>query len=639
MGFASFHAHKATAKKLSSRAEPNPTCSTGGFYKSPTSGSSIDSLQPLTISWDPTCISSQKVDIHLLAPWYNGETTEMTQWAGINNADGQKQVNILPKWWNATSSVQVQLAIVQAGLPPPMTPLPAGPVWTVTYTAPADGSTPASAVVGSSDASTGIGAQGTTKSPNGGKTAAAVLIPLLLVGGLLFWYLRFQRRKASEKSKRFSQAIDKRMSTISTDWKSMSAAGAQAAIRNSIAVNRDSSSFAFGGIRPSSTYSQTAEEAPQMKQVRTGTGVGLRHPGGAAAFAAERQSRISRVSFTDTSASRPSGESRRTRAFHSAYVPPVPTRNDVVSEAVSVYPDSEVEGTTVGRRSEDTGRRSADEHRKGSEESARQLSPRQTTGPLTLTPEDIRARIHGRSTPSSTSATESQEYDEVMPALSMMRTGSPTHQHHQTDEYLLPQHPAPAYTSSLPSAYSPASSGFTISAYASPSTPSTPPVVPVMSPDDLLRAYAVRKGTSSPAPTSSSPSSFASPASPKVKGRKLSIRASLGLHKKASNPAMGISNLTSPQFQTQEQVIGYPMPVAPHSPLPPRTPITPVGGGGAGMAGVGARSGGMGAGMAGVGVGGMMGGGMGAQYAIGEDEDDVYGEEDAYGGTYGGMAH
>ncbi|KAG6905538.1 hypothetical protein DXG01_002088 [Tephrocybe rancida] len=164
-----------------------------------------------------------------------------------------------------------------------------------------------------------------------------------------------------------------------------------------------------------------------------------------------------------------------------------------------------------------------------------------------------------------------------------------------------------------------------ISTYTSPPSPSTPPVVPVMSLDDLLHAYAVCKGTP-PAPTSSSPSSFMSPASPKVKGRNLSIHASLGLHKKVSNHAMGTGHR-------------IPMPVAPHSPLPPRTPITPVGGGGVGMAGIGVQSGGMGAGMAGVGVGGTMGGGMGAQYAIGEDKDDVYGEEDAYGGTYGGMAH
>ena len=54
---------------------------------------------------------------------------------------------------------------------------------------------------------------------------------------------------------RFSQAIDNRMSTISTDWKAMSGAGANAAIRHSMAISGNrASSFSFGAIRPQSTY-------------------------------------------------------------------------------------------------------------------------------------------------------------------------------------------------------------------------------------------------------------------------------------------------------------------------------------------------------------------------------------------------
>ena len=57
----------------------------------------------------------------------------------------------------------------------------------------------------------------------------------------------------------------------------------------------------------------------------------------------------------------PSGESRWTRAFHSVYIPPVPLLpSDDVPDDVS-----------------------------------RSLSPRQTQGLLTLTPEDIKARING----------------------------------------------------------------------------------------------------------------------------------------------------------------------------------------------------------------------------------------------------
>ncbi|KAG6852841.1 hypothetical protein C0991_008659, partial [Blastosporella zonata] len=471
------HKSKSRHPHILPRASSN--CTTGGLYKSPTSSSSLDSLQPIIIQWDSSCLSSQKLDIHLLAPWYNGATTEMTVWSGVNNADGQKSVTIMPKWWNDTSEVKVQLAIVEAGTLVSMTPLPAGPVWTATYTKPSDGSTPASADMSSGDSSTTTTA---TKTLAPGKTAAAVIMTLLAVGALVFLYFRYQRKKSAQKSQRFSVAVDKRMSTISTDWKSMSAAGAQAAIRNSIAVNRDSSAFSFGAIRPTSTYSATTPAdddgtIPQMQQVRTGTGVGLRHPAGAAAFAAERQSRVSRVSFADT-VGRPSGESRRTRAFHSAYVPPVPTR-------VSVYPDGEDEKSVP---EDDVKTRKSE-----SEESAGThgtLSPRQNAGPLTLTPEDIRARIQGQ-------GRSTNEYDEVMPALSSA-TYAPT---------------SPAL--------SPPPSAFTLSAYDSAPSPTTntntgmAPPLPVMSPDDMLRAYAVRKSTG-PAP-----SSFTTPASPKAKGRKL----------------------------------------------------------------------------------------------------------------------
>ncbi|KAF8063160.1 hypothetical protein FPV67DRAFT_1672199 [Lyophyllum atratum] len=655
MGFTSFrmgHLHKPKSQKITPRAAtPNPSCATGGFYKAPSNGATIDSLQPLSIEWDTTCLDTQKVDIHLLAPWFNGPNTEMTVWRNIPNANGKTTVNIMPKWWNATSSVNVQLTIVPANSPPGMTTLPAGPVITATYTPPADGHIPASADTSKPDSPNNPiteSSSGTTKSLSGGKTAAAVLLPLLIVALALFLYFRHQRRKASTKSKRFSQAIDKRMSTISTDWKSMSAAGAQAAIRSSIAVNRDSSAFAFGAIRPMSTVGAEMEgqdgSGQQMKQVRTGTGVGLRNPN-AAALAAERASRVSRVSFAaDTrqsrvsfADSRPSGESRRTRAFHSAYVPPLPTRADVVS-AVSEYPDSELEK----------------EVKKGKTGSPT-LSPRQATGPLTLTPEDIRARIQGRGAMTAEAKrAQEEEYDEVMPALSMMRTGlEPTtpsatttsfsiplpapSQLSTTDEYLftpLPTPPQPTHPSPISPSYTPTSftgatyaptlpspintsAPFTPSAYAynqaqsQPPTPATPSMA--LSPDDMLRAYAERKAAAAAA-SEGAPSSYAQ-SSPRVKGRKLSLRQSFGIKGLGGGGKLGGERVGSPALD--KGAISYPMPA-------PSSSSSAQGG----MAGVGARS----AGMAGVGVGAGAGMGMGggAQYAIGEDEDEDVDYESAY---------
>ncbi|KAG6844580.1 hypothetical protein H0H87_005798, partial [Tephrocybe sp. NHM501043] len=160
MGFATLHAHKAkSSKHLVPRADftPSAACLAGALYTSPTASASVDSLQPLTIQWDPSCLSpdTAKVDIHLIAPWYEGESTEIYSWLGIENKAGdggkaQKQVTLMPKWWNATAEVRVQLAIVETGMLPGMTSLPAGPVWKATYTAPADGSVPASAQTDSS---------------------------------------------------------------------------------------------------------------------------------------------------------------------------------------------------------------------------------------------------------------------------------------------------------------------------------------------------------------------------------------------------------------------------------------------------------------------------------------------------------
>ncbi|KAG6819522.1 hypothetical protein H0H93_011066 [Arthromyces matolae] len=679
MGFAPMHAHHKSkpsphhprSQILSSRASSN--CTTGGFYHSPSASSTAPSNSPLLISWDTTCLSSTKVDIHLIAPSYSGGSNEAASWTGINNADGQKSVTLNPAWWNNTASFQLQLVIVQAGLPTAMATLPAGPVFTVTNngTSSSASSSSSSSSSSSGDSTTGtIGNTGTSKSLSGGKTAAAVIFPLLAVGVALFFYIRHHRRKSNIKSQRFSQALDKRMSTISTDWKSMSAAGAQAAIRSSMAVgDRQSKAFSFGNIRPSMDWEdgkymadddneKMMEPMPQMTQVRTGTGVGLRNPKAAAAIAAERASRVSRVSFADTVGTRPSMESRRTRlGVASTYenVPPVPIRKDVLSTAGSVYPDSEVEKRVV---EEEEG----EEER--SEESTPAMSPRQRTGALTLTQEDISMRI---------SPVQQQEkeyktsFDEVMPALTLMRTGSTSRSSPNTnsnindpDDYLLPQLPPPTHSpasalpSVLPLSPNTPTSAFTLSAYTTQPNSAMPPpeMMPVMSPDDMLRAYAVRRKSnqaqySSQAPPSSSAAAIAASSSPgiggspKGKGRKLSFRASFGLKKKDRDDRVG-----SPSPMMLK--ISEPMPI-PGSPVA-HSPYSP--GGEFGMAGVGAR----GMGMAGVGAG--AGAGVGAhgygqaygqqqqhapvQYVVGEDDGDEeyeYGDVDAYGGVGAAHAH
>ncbi|KAF5350063.1 hypothetical protein D9756_009291 [Leucocoprinus leucothites] len=523
MGFAKFRigrpgAHHARHSRRATT--PNASCKTGGFYQAPTNQQSVDSLQPLEIKWDNTCLDTQKADIYLYAP--SATRSRVAIWQNVDFTNGSATVNLMPRWWNSTASINLQLGIVPAGQAPFQSiDMPAGPIFTATYTKPADGQTPpaadtsitASPVIDMNQQAQSQKSHGMTP----GKTAAAVLIPLLLVIAGVVAYIRWQRKKAEQKTKRFSVKIDQRMSTISTDWRSVTAAGANAAIRNSMAVNGNrSSSFSFGAIRPASTFNPDENQAgvgtgatgTQMSQMRTG--VGLRNPSNSVSYTGERVSRVSfadtvnrqsRVSFADGSRpSTDSGARRGARPYHEGYVPPVP----------SLPPNAATAGASSSHDNDDASTSSP------STEEGVTLSPRQTQGALTLTPEDIRARIlagsqaRARSTsnasaPPTPPKEKEDNYDDVLPALSMMRTD-------QSEEFLLPSPPpqshAPLHTASYPESYTvslpptsyPYATATPITSPGSPPPAMMSPVMAtmpmpasVMSPDEMLRAYAERK--------------------------------------------------------------------------------------------------------------------------------------------------
>lgn len=378
-------AHLQVARRLARRGQ-DAACSNGGFV-APTLGQTVDSLQPLNITWDTTCLDNvQSIDIVLSAP---GNANPLMQgWKGLPFASGFHVVELLPRKWNDSASQQLQLNLYQSGSPSFMSPLPAGPVFTATYSPPSSGSVPAAADLTLENGNTSAAAS----SSSSGKIAAAVLLPLLFVIAAIVAYIRIKRRRGRDKRKRWSEMVDKRMSTISTDWKSMSAAGAQAAIRNSMAVSSRNSAFSFGAIRPPSMVADPT--STNMAQIRR-PGTGLRNAALAEAIASGE--RVSRVSFADTARvsrvsfagdPRPSADSRRTvgstrasRAFHTAYTPPVPVLPPVYSPKEKVQ-ENNPEDVDV------------------------RLSPRQTAGPLTLSPEDIRNRIQN-----------GKDDDDVLPAL------------------------------------------------------------------------------------------------------------------------------------------------------------------------------------------------------------------------------
>ena len=41
----------------------NPACSTGGFYIAPKMGDTVDSLKPLPVTWDSSCLKSADINI------------------------------------------------------------------------------------------------------------------------------------------------------------------------------------------------------------------------------------------------------------------------------------------------------------------------------------------------------------------------------------------------------------------------------------------------------------------------------------------------------------------------------------------------------------------------------------------------
>ncbi|KAI0919635.1 hypothetical protein AcW1_003165 [Taiwanofungus camphoratus] len=434
-------------------------CSTGGFYKSPNPGESIAYTSPLDIAWDTSCMNTTAIDIYLYAP--GASQPRIHEWANVDFAYGSYNTTLEPKWWNATSSVSLQLAIVPSGTPPFLATLPAGPVFTATYDASTSGAIPDAADTSTTGASVQeVNNLPTKHSSSKGKIAAAVLIPLLVVIGLIVWiYIKRSREKGREERKRFSVAVDKRMSTISTDWRPISTAGATAAIRNSMVVGSNggnrTSSFSFGGIRPASTVVLEGGQAgigakglymqengslgqvdlPPMAQLR---------PGARTSAFSERTSRVSFAPDT-----RPSSEYRRTRAFHTGHVPPLPEKDPA------------------------------------------ELSPTQAEGPLSLTAEDIYTRM------SVHEAAVRPSMDEVLPALSMMRTGGDDSV--CTNDMLLPA-PAPATSSAVP-ATMPAPPAPAHQITKSPIMgvmPMQPMPANVMSPDEMLRAYAERRALRSP---------------------------------------------------------------------------------------------------------------------------------------------
>ena len=182
-----------------------------------------------------------------------------------------------------------------------------------------------------------------------GQIAAAVVMPILTVAAFLIAYVLWNRKKEASKRREWREKMDQRMSTISVDWKPVSAAGGHAAVRQSMAfsaADRNTRTSSFFG-RPNSQFvTEIGPNGQPISRPRT----------------TSEANRVSRVSFAADVYSRPSRPA----------VPPLPTAYR--KSALSQYDEGP---ETNGNTSPDQGA----------------MSPTQRQGAFVLDDESIRNRL------------------------------------------------------------------------------------------------------------------------------------------------------------------------------------------------------------------------------------------------------
>lgn len=238
-------------------------------------------------------------------------------WPGVSNADGSYDLGTLqPSWWNNTADVNLNFGIIEADTARYFA-IP-GPIFSVH--APETMLTASSSVAPAKTRTAADGSQTTSDSenvfqttqlakPSGlskGAMAAAIVVPIVVVAILVGVWVKFARMKEREKRKRWSEHVDRRMSTISGDW---SRAGSMAGMRQSMAssgTRANSAYFANSAAARQSTFSI----ATQDNMAGAGAGGGKRIPRVPAVHPEMRQSQFRSSIFTNGDAS---GNQRQSR--------------------------------------------------------------------------------------------------------------------------------------------------------------------------------------------------------------------------------------------------------------------------------------------------------------------------------------
>ncbi|KAL8283524.1 hypothetical protein RQP46_005627 [Phenoliferia psychrophenolica] len=533
------------------RTTPLATRAACSFFTYPLATDTLPVYEDLSITWDPTCISisSPTIDLYLNVKEETG-LTAVHEWTGIQYSAGTLATQLKPVWWNASTGageVSGQLIITARGSPIWDTVAPAGPLFSITYngTYPASVTGTASEPVYTGPSVESVANASSSSTISGGKLGAAVAIPVLAVIACIGAYVAWNKLRKRPEQKRWSAVIDQRMSMISQGtWQpprpSMSSRPGSHYQHSHAGSNAGSMSSYSGGAhlfsdltRPSSSYSQSQPSPLGGGQMRPPQPAEMRQIG--------QGERSSKVSFSGEAMGRPS--------FSSSHRPgPSSLRNASGpggKRVSSYYAASSMNGNGGHGRSSSYGTSlrgsmyvpDAKEHaqhplpRNNStwEQLAdQQPPPLPSSSPYHLNPvpSPVNARLRKPSNLSnySTHARESVADPSLaeelahLPAIAVMRDGqlafsraSPT-----KSSYASSYHSGSSSSTSPFKDPSPTASPQFLMAPEPPTKsmhrPGPPPVVPrkmnshmpmasrnsIMSPDELLRNYAVKRETSAP---------------------------------------------------------------------------------------------------------------------------------------------
>lgn len=355
-------------------------CTAASFYKAPTAGTKVDLDNAFTIQWDNSCLDRPgSVDITMLAPNLPTNHTLIHHWKSVDFSKGQLQVQITPQssWFNGSTPVNLQLSIVPTSddnTPSFLTSaqqFPVGPTFKGTHNA----SAPSILTGNSSNDITTIVDNFDKGGLKKGQVAAAVLMPILFVAACLAGYVFWSRKKEAARRREYRENLDQRMSIApGADWAPISAAGAAAAIRHSMAistVDRNTKASSFFG-RQSSVYQV---DPPQEMRQRGKS---------------SDQSRTSRVSFAESTLPSKRGD-----------VPAVPSIPAAYRKSAYTVDEKDYD-----EKENDT------------------LSPTQRQGAFALDEDSIRDRLSGGSANEKgrMSVGDPLGHDiDTLPALAMMR--------------------------------------------------------------------------------------------------------------------------------------------------------------------------------------------------------------------------